>query len=62
MVKNETDIEKRANLIIKYRKMKVRKKEEEGDLITYQLTKGDRRCIMHRVRNQRNVGIARAQV
>ena len=58
MVKNETDIEKRAKLIIKYRKMKVRKKEEEGDLITYQLTKGDRRCIMHCVRNQRNVGIA----
>jgi DNA-directed RNA polymerase subunit H (RpoH/RPB5) len=58
MVKNETAIEKRAKLIIKYRKMKVRKKEKNGDLTTYRLTKGDRRCIMHCVRNQRNVGIA----
>ena len=58
MVKNETAIDKRAKLIIKYRKMKVRKKEENGDLITYRLTKGGKKYIMQCVCNQRNVGIA----
>ncbi len=58
MVKNESDIEKRAKLIIKYRKMKVRKKEKNGDLTTYRLTKGGKKYIMQCVCNQRNVGIA----
>ena len=38
--------------------MKVTKKEKDGDLITYPLTKGDRRSIMQCVCNQRNVGVA----
>ena len=58
MVNNETAIEKRAKLIIKYRKMKVRKKETNGDLITYRLTKGGKKYVMQCVCNQRNVGIA----
>lgn len=58
MVKNETAIEKRAKLIIKYRKMKIRKKEKNGDLTTYRLTKGGKKYVLQCVCNQRNVGIA----
>jgi len=58
MVKNETDIEKRAKLIIKYRKMKVRNKGKNEDITTYRLTKGGKRYVMQCVCNQRNVGIA----
>lgn len=58
MVKKEKPIEKRAKLITKYRKMKVRKKKKNGDLITYQLTKNGNNYIMQCVCNQRNVGIA----
>ena len=58
MVKNETDIEKRAKLIIKYRKMKVREKEKNEDITTYRLTKGGKKYVMQCVCNQRNVGIA----
>ena len=58
MPRKDTAIEKRAKLIIKYRNMKVTKKEKDGDLIIYHLTKGDRRSIMQCVCNQRTVGIA----
>jgi DNA-directed RNA polymerase subunit H (RpoH/RPB5) len=58
MVKKETAIEKRAKLIIKYRKMKIRKKEENGDLITYRLVKREDSYVMRCVSNRSNVGIA----
>ena len=58
MVKKEKAIEKRAKLIIKYRKMKIRKKEENGDLITYRLAKKDSSYVMRCVSNRSNVGIA----
>jgi len=58
MPRKDTNIEKRAKLIIKYRKMKVRKKEKNEDIIKYSLVKDDKKYVMQCISNQRNVGIA----
>jgi DNA-directed RNA polymerase subunit H len=56
--KKDTEIEKRAKLIIKYREMKIRKKEQNGDIVTYHLVKGGKKYLMQCISNQKNIGIA----
>ena len=54
----ETLEEKRAALIIKYRDLKVENVKKEDLKIIYQLSKGDRRYIMHILLNISTIGIA----
>ena len=58
MSESKTVVEKRAALIIKYRKLKVNKKEKEGDKTTYFLSRGASNCIFLCVADQRNIGIS----
>ena len=51
-------VEKRASLIIKYRKLKVNKKEKEGDKTTYFLSRGASNPIFLCVVGQRTIGIS----
>jgi DNA-directed RNA polymerase subunit H (RpoH/RPB5) len=51
-------VEKRASLLIKYRKLKVKKKEKEGDKTTYFLSRGDSNSIFLCVVGQRTIGIS----
>lgn len=51
-------LEKRAKLIIKYRNLKISKKEDAGDIVTYYLTNDDRKYVMQCINNQNNIGIA----
>jgi len=51
-------VEKRASLVIKYRKLKVNKKEEEGDKTTYFLSRGDSNPLFLCIGGQRTIGIA----
>jgi DNA-directed RNA polymerase subunit H len=51
-------VEKRASLLIKYRKLKVNKKETEGDKTTYFLSRGDSNPIFLCIVGQRTIGIA----
>ena len=53
-----SDVEKRAALIIKYRGMRVKEKMDEGDLITYTLSKEGKEYVMQCVLNQRTVGVS----
>lgn len=54
----ETVEEQRAALVIKYRKLKVDEVEREGDIITYHLSRGDEKYVMHCVIGQSTIGIA----
>lgn len=58
MSKANTDEEKRAALIIKYRNLKKDKEEREGDKITYYLSRGDKRYIMLLLIDIKTIGIA----
>jgi len=58
MSKANTDEEKRAALIIKYRNLKKDKEEREGDKITYYLSRGDKRYIMLILKDIKTIGIA----
>ena len=58
MSKNKTAAEKRAELIIKYRHLKVEKKEKEDGMIVYYLVKDDKRYIMNCLLEQDTIGIA----
>ena len=51
-------VEKRASLLIKYRKLKVKKKEKEGDKTTYFLSRGDSNPIFLCIVGQRTIGIS----
>ena len=51
-------VEKRASLLIKYRKLKVNKKEKEGDKTTYFLSRGASNPIFLCVAGQRTIGIS----
>ena len=51
-------VEKRAALLIKYRKLKVKKKEKEGDKTIYFLSRGDSNPIFLCIVGQRTIGIA----
>lgn len=58
MSEKSSDVEKRAALLIKYRGMRVKEKMEEGDLITYTLSRGSEEYVMQCVLNQRTVGVS----
>lgn len=58
MSKAKTDEEKRAALIIKYRKLKKDKEEREGNKITYYLSRGEKKYIMLVLIEQQTIGIA----
>jgi DNA-directed RNA polymerase subunit H len=51
-------VEKRASLLIKYRKLKVKKKEKEGDKTTYFLSRGDSNPVFLCIVGQRTIGIS----
>jgi DNA-directed RNA polymerase subunit H len=51
-------VEKRASLLIKYRNLKVNKKEKEGDKTTYFLSRGDSNPIFLCIVGQRTIGIS----
>jgi len=51
-------VEKRASLIIKYRKLKVNRKEKEGDKTTYFLSRDASNPIFLCVAGQRTIGIS----
>ena len=51
-------MEKRASLLIKYRKLKVKKKEKEEDKTTYFLSRGDSNLIFLCIVGQKTIGIA----
>ena len=58
MSDSKTAVEKRAALIIKYRKLKVKKKEREGDKTTYFLSRGASNHIFLCIANQKTIGIS----
>ena len=59
MSKRKTVEEKRADLIIKHRNLKKKKKEvREDGFIIYHLTKGDEYYVMLIILNQKTIGIA----
>ncbi len=58
MSKSMSKVEKRASLLIKYRKLKVKKKEKGGDKTTYFLSQGDSSIIFLCIVGQRGIGIA----
>ena len=57
MSESMSTVEKRAALIIKYRKMRVKKKEKEEDKITYFLSRGTSNPIFLCIANQKTIGI-----
>ena len=58
MSKSKSTVEKRASLLIKYRKLKVKKKEKEETKTTYFLTRGDSNLIFLCIAGQKTIGIA----
>ena len=57
MSKSVSTVEKRASLLIKYRKLKVKKKEKEGNKTTYFLSRGDSKLIFLCIVDQGTIGI-----
>jgi DNA-directed RNA polymerase subunit H len=55
---SKTVVEKRAALIIKYRKLKIKKKEKEGDKTTYFLSRDASNYVFLCVVGQRTIGIS----
>ncbi|RJS90240.1 DNA-directed RNA polymerase subunit H [Candidatus Bathyarchaeota archaeon] len=55
---NRTEEERRAALLIKYRKLRVRRVEREGDKTVIHLSKGGRKILMMCISNQETVGVA----
>ena len=56
--KAKTLEEKRAALIIKYRKLKVDSVEKDEDRIVYYMSRGDEKYIMHVLLGKKTIGIA----
>lgn len=56
--KSKSDEEKRADLIIKYRHLKVDSTESEETQITYRLSRGEETFIMQVLLDQKTIGIA----
>ncbi|MBM3292403.1 DNA-directed RNA polymerase subunit H [Candidatus Bathyarchaeota archaeon] len=50
--------EKRADLIIKYRKFVIDKKELQDDRVIFRLTSGKQKIIMHVILGQKTIGIS----
>ena len=58
MSSKKTHEEKRADLIRKYRKLKVNSEEREGSVITYHLSRGEDKFVMRVLLGLDTVGIA----
>ena len=58
MSEAETLEEIRAELIIKYRKLKVERIEREAEKIIYYLSRGDERYLMLCILNQKTIGVS----
>jgi DNA-directed RNA polymerase subunit H len=58
MSESMSTVEKRASLLIKYRKLKVKKKEKERDKTTYFLSRGDSNPVFLCIVGQRTIGIS----
>ena len=56
--RKKTEEEKRADLILKYRGLKIDKKSREDDIITYHLSRGEETFIMQVLIDQKTIGIA----
>jgi DNA-directed RNA polymerase I, II, and III subunit RPABC1 len=56
-MKDESRVDKRTKLIIKYRKMKIRRKEENENDTTYYLSKGNKKFVLQCIPNVRTIGI-----
>ena len=56
--KAKTLEEKRAALIIQYRKLAVDAVEKEEEKITYRLSRGDEKFLMHILLNKKTIGIS----
>lgn len=54
----KTHEERRAALIIKYRKIKVDSVEKDEDRIVYRMSRGDEKYIMHVLLGKKTIGIA----
>jgi hypothetical protein len=61
MPRKDTNIEKHAKLIIKYRKMRVRKKEKNEDIIKYSLLKDNARAQETEVADRARLSKKRAR-
>lgn len=58
MSKPETLEEKRAALLIKYRKLKTKRVEKEANKIVYYLSRGDKRYVMLCILDEKTIGIS----
>ncbi len=58
MSESKTAVEKRAALIIKYRKLKINNIAKEGDRTTYFLSRGDSNYVFLCIVGQRTLGIS----
>ena len=58
MSESMSTVEKRASLVIKYRKLKINKIEKKGDKTTYFLSRGDSNPIFLCIGGQKTIGIA----
>ena len=56
-MKDGSRVDKRTKLIIKYRKMKVRRKEEAENETIYHLTKYNKKFVLRCIPNVRTIGI-----
>jgi DNA-directed RNA polymerase subunit H len=58
-MKKKTSLEeKRAKIILKYRGLKVEKREERDDLIVYHLSRGDKNYILHILLGKDTIGVS----
>ena len=58
MGREKTAAEKRAELLIKYRNLAVEREEQDGNLITYYLSKDGEKIIMHCLNVVQTIGIS----
>ena len=58
MGREKTAAEKRAELLIKYRNLAVEREEQDGNLITYYLSKEGEKIIMHCLNVVQTIGIS----
>ena len=57
-MKDGSRVDKRTKLIIKYRKMKVRRKEEAENETIYHLSKDNKKFVLQCIPNVRTIGLA----
>ena len=58
MKKNTSLEEKRAKIILKYRELKLERREERDGLIVYHLSRGDETYILHILLGKDTIGVS----